>query len=467
MAAQIDRGGTPDRGQPGGGPSRDSGGGGSGGRGGSDPREPSDPPETSITSAIQANGDDPLAGLSRKQLEIIALQDSIRLAEAQLSAATAANEFQQLQFDVARPLLEQMIADAPLLADLERQQLQLSVQSAQQAADLFPIQQRLLEMELESIERGPRATPEQEAQIDAAIAAAQATGESDIERFRTQGLEALREELAPGLGLRPSDTPILDRGARIVEEAARQQGQLVTGLQQTGAEARLNFPLAASQLQSQQIGFQQQLAQSTQEFQQQLRQQAFSNRFGLTGQAAQSGLGLSSSVAVGFPNFRAGGGGGGGGSSTAGLLGGIGGVLSGLGGIFSSSKDFKTDKAPLDEEAVLAKVERLPIERWRYKTGLGLGEQEHVGPYAEDFRESFGLGDGKTISLIDSSGVALAAVKGLAKRVGHLEDNRFEGLDRSGATDKLKSRGFGLGETSNPEKRGSPGFGLTLTKEAA
>ena len=41
----------------------------------------------------------------------------------------------------------------------------------------------------------------------------------------------------------------------------------------------------------------------------------------------------------------------------------------------------------------------------------------HVGPVAEDFRDLFGLGDGKTISTVDASGVTLAALKGLHQLV--------------------------------------------------
>jgi hypothetical protein len=54
----------------------------------------------------------------------------------------------------------------------------------------------------------------------------------------------------------------------------------------------------------------------------------------------------------------------------------------------------------------------MPIAQWRWK-----GEAEtvrHVGPTAQDFRAAFGLGyDDKTITLVDSEGVALAAIQGL------------------------------------------------------
>ena len=75
----------------------------------------------------------------------------------------------------------------------------------------------------------------------------------------------------------------------------------------------------------------------------------------------------------------------------------------------------------ITHEATLIKIEDLPVERWRYKEGLGLGDSDHIGPYAEDFKETFGVGDGVTINLLDAVGVGLSATKGLAKKVKKLE----------------------------------------------
>ncbi len=106
------------------------------------------------------------------------------------------------------------------------------------------------------------------------------------------------------------------------------------------------------------------------------------------------------------------------------ILGGGGGLLTGLGAVgvnFNSSKRLKTEKAAVDDEKVLEVVERLPVETWRYKDGLGLNSEEHhIGPYAEDMA-TLGLSDGLTINPVDVAGLGLAAVKGLAKRVARLE----------------------------------------------
>jgi len=76
-----------------------------------------------------------------------------------------------------------------------------------------------------------------------------------------------------------------------------------------------------------------------------------------------------------------------------------------------SDRTAKTDIAPLDDSAVLAKVAALPVSTWRYKTESGV---RHVGPMAQDFYAAFGVGeDDRHITSIDEDGVALAAIKAL------------------------------------------------------
>jgi hypothetical protein len=97
-----------------------------------------------------------------------------------------------------------------------------------------------------------------------------------------------------------------------------------------------------------------------------------------------------------------------------------------------SSKTLKTDKRPF--RAGLAAVRKMPVEAWKYKRGAAGGMTidgnavhlpddgaEHVGPYAEDFQNATGTGDGKTINTGDALGVTMAAVKELDKKVSKLE----------------------------------------------
>jgi len=85
-----------------------------------------------------------------------------------------------------------------------------------------------------------------------------------------------------------------------------------------------------------------------------------------------------------------------------------------------SDRNAKTDIAPLDDAAILAKVAALPVSAWRYKTETGV---RHVGPMAQDFYAAFGVGeDDRHITSIDEDGVALSAIKALAA-----ENHRLRG----------------------------------------
>ncbi len=83
--------------------------------------------------------------------------------------------------------------------------------------------------------------------------------------------------------------------------------------------------------------------------------------------------------------------------------------------INSSSRELKTNFQPLEYRSVIAKLADMDVTSWSYKSDNMA--RRHYGPVAEDFQAAFGLGDGKTISTIDSAGVAFAAIKGLHELV--------------------------------------------------
>ncbi len=96
---------------------------------------------------------------------------------------------------------------------------------------------------------------------------------------------------------------------------------------------------------------------------------------------------------------------------------GNGAFLSG-GGVWTnaSSRTFKDTFASVDPVSVLDKLVAMPVMTWFYKDNHGDGQ--HIGPVAEDFAEVFGFGDNeKYIGTVDESGVALAAIQGLNKKV--------------------------------------------------
>ena len=103
-----------------------------------------------------------------------------------------------------------------------------------------------------------------------------------------------------------------------------------------------------------------------------------------------------------------------------------------------SSRSIKEGIQPVDADAMLRRLDAMPVANWRY-----VGETStHIGPMAEDFHAAFGLGaDDAHIAPSDVAGVALASVKALASKLSErskaLEaDNaalrvRLEALERA------------------------------------
>lgn len=88
------------------------------------------------------------------------------------------------------------------------------------------------------------------------------------------------------------------------------------------------------------------------------------------------------------------------------------------GGVWTnaSSRAFKEAFAAIDPVNVLEKLVSLPVQSWYYKGNHGDGQ--HIGPVAEEFASAFGLGSNEQyIGTVDESGIALAAIQGLNKKV--------------------------------------------------
>jgi hypothetical protein len=84
-----------------------------------------------------------------------------------------------------------------------------------------------------------------------------------------------------------------------------------------------------------------------------------------------------------------------------------------------SDVNSKENFEPVDGEELLGRISTLPITRWNYK---GQPEVEHIGPMAQDFQAVFGVGvNDKSISTVDPSGIALAAVKELYRQNQELQ----------------------------------------------
>jgi hypothetical protein len=80
-----------------------------------------------------------------------------------------------------------------------------------------------------------------------------------------------------------------------------------------------------------------------------------------------------------------------------------------------SDSNAKTSVTVVDHRSILRKLEALPVTSWQYKHDP---KRRYIGPMAQDFRAAFGLGyDEKHISTLDTDGVALSAIKGLAQEL--------------------------------------------------
>ncbi|UCE65214.1 MAG: hypothetical protein JSU85_10075 [Candidatus Zixiibacteriota bacterium] len=80
---------------------------------------------------------------------------------------------------------------------------------------------------------------------------------------------------------------------------------------------------------------------------------------------------------------------------------------------------------PVDSKEILNKIERLPINRYSYKSEDE--SVEHIGPMAADFHNQFGLGtDNEHISAQDQSGIALAGIKEMINIINELKDKNAE-----------------------------------------
>lgn len=95
---------------------------------------------------------------------------------------------------------------------------------------------------------------------------------------------------------------------------------------------------------------------------------------------------------------------------------GIGKFAGGIAGLIMSDETKKKDKKKIAEGEALEAVNDMPVEEWTYEEGVGDGGR-HVGPYAQDFQEATGRGDGTTIPAQDALGITMKAVQDLDHKV--------------------------------------------------
>jgi hypothetical protein len=100
------------------------------------------------------------------------------------------------------------------------------------------------------------------------------------------------------------------------------------------------------------------------------------------------------------------------------ILGSIGQIGAAAAPFIFSDENLKTDRTPMDGEAVLMSFRDMPVDEYRYKEGareaFNLPERRG-GPMAQDWADAFG-GDGRTIDIGDALGRIMGALKELDRR---------------------------------------------------
>lgn len=234
------------------------------------------------------------AAPSAEERELIKL--NTQLAQKQLANLDQLAPFQQKLLELSMSDLDTQLATSKAFnaAVTPEQQAELAKQDYERALRLGPIQEELLQRELETIRSGGAATPEQMQRIKEATDAAIESGSSDIDLSTKRGIGLIADELANSRGLRLSDSPIMNEAGQLVAGGEDLKASLIKNLRAGEASARLNFPLAAAQITSGITTSQQGIAEASKQFQAELRQRAFQNRLALSGQTSSSGIGMAS-----------------------------------------------------------------------------------------------------------------------------------------------------------------------------
>jgi hypothetical protein len=108
------------------------------------------------------------------------------------------------------------------------------------------------------------------------------------------------------------------------------------------------------------------------------------------------------------------------------------------GGIWTDNSDrnLKENFEPVDGQEVLARLAELPVTTWNYRAEDP--SIRHMGPVAQDFYATFGLGvDDTHLAALDTNGVALVAIQELYRQNQALQAENAELSER---VDDLEAR---------------------------
>lgn len=232
--------------------------------------------------------------MSQEERDLINL--NAELTKRQLTSIDQLAPFQQQMLQIALDQMQQQAAQDKVIngAVSPEEQAALTRQQYQSALKAGPMQDEILQRQLDTIRLNGAASPEQLAMIKSAADTAITSANSDIDANTSRGIGLISDELANSRGLRLSDSPMSSEAALLAREGEIQKGGVEKSLRANQANATLNYPLAVQGVQTASANASSQIAQAAQTFQQTLRQKAFENRMSITGNATSTGLGLAS-----------------------------------------------------------------------------------------------------------------------------------------------------------------------------
>ena len=232
------------------------------------------------------------APMTPEEIELVKI--NTELAKKQLANIDQMAPFQKEMLDLSlADLRRQGVESAALDAAITPEQRAAAAKSDfERNQRLGPMQDELMQMQLDQLRQGGRATPEQLAQIKAATDRGIEAGTGDIDISTGRGIGLIADELANSRGLRLSDSPIMHEAGFLARGGEDQKASLIKNMRAGEAQAALNYPLAVQSLQSGMNLNQQGITQAASQFQADLRSRAQANRLALTGQTSSSGIGL-------------------------------------------------------------------------------------------------------------------------------------------------------------------------------
>lgn len=255
-----------------------------------------------------------------------ALAGGKKASQTTTTAAGAISEEERALLDIQRKIAERQLAAIDQLTPYQQELLQTSLEDIrattasnravegavnpaeraalarsdfERAQRFGPIQDELMQIQIEQARLKGAASPEQRALIQTVADRAIESGSADIDLATERGIGLIADELANSRGLRLTDTPIAREATLLSRSGADQKANLIRNLRAGQATAELNYPLAVQQVQSASNLGTQSVADAAARFQEDLRQRAYQNRLALTGQVSGTGIGLAS---IGSPS---------------------------------------------------------------------------------------------------------------------------------------------------------------------